>query len=166
MSSWYRSLSAAILLVATAGCGSDTNPASGGNCGTIVGNQGTVTAQVAGASFSGIVPTGLTTNVGGVLSVSGQNTDNSTLYFSIPAGVGVKAVGGANAGSLSFQTRSCTAGTGLWVANAAGGTGTITILTLTATGATGTFAGTLQPQSGSGATGEKLITAGQFTVTF
>jgi hypothetical protein len=68
--------------------------------------------------------------------------------------------------SRGFQTRSCTAGTGLWGVTPVGGSGTITITSISATGASGTFSGTLVAQAGSGASGNKVITNGAFTVTF
>jgi hypothetical protein len=52
--------------------------------------------------------------------------------------------------------------------SAIGGSGTLTIATLTAAGATGTFAFTAVPPQagGAGATGTKVVTNGTFNVTF
>jgi hypothetical protein len=52
-----------------------------------------------------------------------------------------------------------------WFANPAGGSGTLTLATLTATGATGTFQFTMVPAAVSGATGNKTVN-GSFNVTF
>ncbi len=46
------------------------------------------------------------------------------------------------------------------------GSGTVTIVTLSATGATGTFSFTAPPVAGTGATGDKIVSAGAFNVTF
>lgn len=174
-----RVLASAILFIATvaAACGSDSptapdnnNPGggtiTGTNCSVIVGNQGTVTARVDGTTFSGIVPGGGGTRTAVTLVLFGQSNDNTTLTIGIlnPA-VGVHAIGGLTGNTMLIQTRSCSAGTGLWSAIAAG-SGSVTISTLTATGATGTFTGTLVAQAGSGATGNKVVTDGTFNLTF
>ena len=171
-----RILVVALGVFAAASCGKDNpagpdpnnpgGPITGTNCSVIVGNQGTVTALVDGASFSGIIPGGGGTRTANVLSLFGQSNDNTTLTITLlnPV-VGANAVGGLTGSSMLLQTRSCTAGTGLWSAIAAG-SGTVTLTTLTASGATGTFTGSLVAQSGSGATGTKTITQGTFTVTY
>jgi hypothetical protein len=169
---FHRILCAAVCLSTLAACGSSPSSPSGGNTGTncsvIVGNKGTVTSQVNGSTFSGIAPTGSATQSQTSLSLFGQDTDNTTISVVTNAAVGTIAFGAGivSAGTIQLQTRSCTAGTGLWVASIVGGNGTITVTSLTATGASGTFSGTLVAQAGSGASGTKTITNGQFNVTF
>ncbi len=158
------------LVVALSGCGkkdSPTSPGGGSNCSVIVGNKGTVTAQIDGAAFSGITPTGGATQTPNVITLFGQTTDNTTLTLGTTSlnGTSTFGAGIVNGSSISLQTRSCTAGTGLWMAVFGSGSGTITIQS-TPTGATGTFSGTLVAVPNSGATGTKTITGGQFNVTF
>jgi hypothetical protein len=53
-----------------------------------------------------------------------------------------------------------------WVTTLSGGSGTVAVTTLDATGASGTFSLTAAPDPFSGATGLKQVTNGSFTVTF
>ena len=54
-----------------------------------------------------------------------------------------------------------------WAASAGvGGSGTITITTLTATRVAGTFSFTAVPNAGTGATGNRVVTNGEFDVEF
>jgi hypothetical protein len=169
----------AVLIATVAACGKSpsspttiTNGSGSGTtqtkCGVIVGNKGSVTASVSGSAFTGITPAGGATRVPNALVLFGQSTDDTTLTISTTDAVGTTTVGEGliNGTSIQLQTRSCTQGTGLWTASITGGSGTITVTSVTAAGASGTFSGTLLAQPGTGATGTKTITNGQFNVTF
>jgi hypothetical protein len=67
--------------------------------------------------------------------------------------------------SIQVLTRSCSAGTGGWSAGPTLGTASITLTTATSASVAGTFTGTLKPDAGSGAVGDKTIT-GSFNATF
>lgn len=164
------------LLVAATGCSNSTSPSTtpsgSGNtptrCSVIVGNKGSVTATVDGASFTGITPTGGAGRTQNTLTLFGTNTDDTTITLGTTAATGAVqiAAGLVSPASITLQTRSCTAGTGTWQATIAAGSGTITVSTLTATGATGTFSGTLVAVANTGAGANKTIVNGQFSVTF
>lgn len=159
-----------VLAIAAPACGkkSPSAPDTNTNCSVIVGNKGTVTAQVNGATFTGITPTGGAMQTSGALTAFGQTSDNTTLTIGTTPVVGTLTLGAGivSPATLQIQTRSCSGLTGYWLASIAGGSGSITVTSITATGASGTFSGTLLPQPGSGATGNKVIERGEFTVTF
>jgi hypothetical protein len=67
--------------------------------------------------------------------------------------------------SIQLLTRSCSAGTGGWSAGPTLGTASITLTTATTATVVGSFTGTVAPQAGSGAVGDKTIT-GTFTATY
>lgn len=160
------------VIVGAAACGKKSPTAPDGNtktgCSVIVGNKGTVTAQVDGSAFSGTTPTGGAVATQNTLTLFGHAQNDTTLTIGTVPTVGTTTLGAGivNGASISLQTRSCSAGTGLWMASIGGGSGTITVTTVSATGASGTFSGTLVAQPGSGAAGNKVITNGQFNVTF
>lgn len=186
-----RLLAIALLVTGAAACGGGNggggggggNPAgpSGGSgssssgCFAVVGNKGTITANITGlAPFSGIVGTGASHLVTGgptpVFTVGAINIQDGTgVVISGLGVVGTSTVGAAAIGtpaqsnSIAVQTRSCSAGTGSWVATIAFGSGTITVTAASATGVSGTFSATLEP--GPGSSGTKTIT-GSFNATF
>jgi hypothetical protein len=156
--------------------------AGGGGTGTqtcfaIVGNKGTITATISGlAAFNGTIPNGQANRVTGgpvpTYTIGAINTQDGTgVIISGQAVVGTSAIGSgtvntpAASNSVSVQTRSCTAGTGNWVASIASGSGTITVTSSSATGISGSFSATLEPTSGTGAAGTKTIT-GTFNATY
>lgn len=53
-----------------------------------------------------------------------------------------------------------------WAAGTSGGSGTLPINSINSTGASGTFAFTMVPVPGTGASGTKSVTNGNFSVTF
>jgi hypothetical protein len=101
-------------------------------------------------------------------------SNNSQLSITARAKVGQAALGAnvidpetrnvsPNAGGLAFPA---TSGTGAgWLTSVAGGTGTITVNTVSRTGASGSFSFTMVPTPNTPATGTRQMT-GTFDVTF
>jgi hypothetical protein len=95
--------------------------------------------------------------------------DGTGVIISGQGVVGTSAIGLSTNGttavsnSISVQTRSCSAGTGSWFANNAGGSGTIIVSSASSTGVSGTFSATLDP--GQGSSGTKTV-SGTFSATF
>ncbi len=156
--------------VALAACGSDTTGPSG--------NGSTLTATIDGTSFVSITTIGVRTPAlpnlpNGTVGVSGSDKVTlpyTLLAFSVPCVIGTYPL--ASTGNPVPQNASVTnlisttAGAAWNAGGTAGGTGVITLSTLTATSASGVFSFTLVPQSGTGATGNKVVTNGVFNVKF
>jgi hypothetical protein len=149
-----------------AGCGkSPTNP-NGGSCGTVSTLHGTMTATINGAAWkSASVTTERNVPVPNGITLQGSDGCSPATIITIAfvaAAPGTFTVGvtlsGLNAILVSGGLTS-------WVANPAGGSGTLTLATLTATAATGTFQFTMVPAPGSGATGNRTV-SGSFNVIF
>ena len=136
---------------------------SGGGGGGTAPNHGTLTAVIDGVPYSGVVRTA--TSQSGIFAAAAMNDAN------VGFGIGALAVPGTTAISATSPTNALlTAGTGVpamsWFASTSGGSGTLTISTITATGATGTFQFTMPPTPGTGASGTRSVTNGTFSVTF
>jgi hypothetical protein len=85
------------------------------------------------------------------------------LTMAMPRAVGTYTLGPGSVANASLGSSNCsTAG---W-STIFGGSGSITLTTLTSTTAAGTFSANLTPTSGSTATGTRVITEGAFSVTF
>lgn len=141
-------------------------------------SRSTMTAVIDGIPFSGITvlatKTGAIPNLpSGLLGVAGTSAFTSpylVLDITIPAAVGTYSLGFLSVGSCSLSQNS-TASVLHWGSGGSGevgGSATVTLTTLTATGATGTFSCTLTPGAGVGGTptGTKVVTNGAFNVTF
>ena len=146
------------------GSGSGSGAGSGSGSSS---SKGTLTCVVDGVSYTGIVNTASYTN--GVLNVASNNAALTvSVSFAIRGGVGVTEVSSGNA-TVGVITTNGTTVTGSWVGTNLGGTGSVTINTLSNSGASGTFGFTapaVPGASGAGATGIKTVTNGVFTVTF
>jgi hypothetical protein len=178
-----RSLAVLFGVTIGAACSSPANPSNSGgggpgqNCFVVVGNRGSITGTISGlAPFNGTIANGGANLVTGgpvaTFTIGATNVQDGTgVTISGIAVVGTSSVGPGTAGTnavsnmISVQTRSCMAGTGLWVASIAAGSGTITITSSTATGIAGSFSGTLEASAGSGAAGAKTI-SGTFSATY
>jgi hypothetical protein len=184
-----RPLAFALVLLAplAASCGGSSPAAPSNNppstnppivtngCFSVVGNKGTITASISGlTNHTGIIATGAANYVTGgpvpTFTIGSLNVqDGTSVIISGQAVLGTSPIGvstnGTNAvsNSVSVQTRSCSAGTGNWVANNAGGSGTITITSASSAGVQGSFSATLEP--GALAAGPKTI-SGTFSATF
>jgi hypothetical protein len=133
-------------------------------------SRNTMSATIDGTSWVAITVSaakgGVTSSLpSGVLSVGGANSFTGPyvdVTVAVPAVVGTYAVNSSSAANAGLQIPNSGAS---WVAGPLGGSGTITLATLTATGATGTFSLTLVPLTGTTATGNKVVTNGMFNVT-
>jgi hypothetical protein len=171
----------AVTLAACGGGESPTTPApiTQNNCFAVVGNKGTMTASITGLiPFTGIVPTGGSTYVPGVGGAFGgprfgfgaiSVQDGTGVDILAEAALGIQPVGPdtlntpSTGNRIAVTTRSCEAGTGTWIADIAFGSGTITVTSVSPTGASGSFSATLLP--GLTSSGQKTI-SGQFNVMF
>jgi hypothetical protein len=138
----------------TATCNVPGNPATG-----------TMTVTIDGVAWRAVC-LGVTTTTPGVISFAGgepvTQTTGTILAFAATRGVGTTSVG-----VLSPTNALLTVGAGvLWGAALNNGSGTLTIATLTANNAQGTFSFTLTPQAGNSATTNKVVTNGTFNVNF
>jgi hypothetical protein len=150
----------ASLLLATLlviGCGGD------GGTGPD-GDDNTMTASVAGAAWNGSLAV-QASRAGNVFSVSGTN-GTYQIQLTVPnvTATGTYNFGPGNAGIA--QVVQVTAGFAAWTSALVGGTGTLTIATLTAEGATGTFTFNGIASPGTPATGTRAVTNGSFEVSF
>jgi hypothetical protein len=139
-----------------------------------VSSGGLVTAVTTGTITVLATKTGAIPNLpSGLLGVAGTSAFTSpylVLDVTIPAAVGSYTLGFLSIGSCSLSQNS-TASVLHWGSGGAGevgGNATVTLTTLTATGATGTFSCTLTPGAGVGGTptGTRAVTNGVFNVTF
>ena len=148
----------------TGGTGGSGGSGGSGGGGGAAPNYGTITATIDGVAYSGIVRTA--TNQSGIFAIAAMN-DQTNVGFGVGA---LAAVGTTSISATSPTNALLTTTTGVpavsWFASMSGGSGTLTISSINATGATGTFQFTLQPTPGTGASGTRSVTNGSFTVTF
>jgi len=162
-----------ILLLSTLSCGGGDdnagNPSgsgSGSGNGGPAGNKGTMTATIGGVAFNGfatIVRTEIQVGKNMLIMAGGTADLKTQLSFGAAAAVGTTSIGGL---SPTNALLAVTPGTATWQANITGGSGSVTIDTITATTATGRFSFVMIPVPGSGATGNKTVANGAFNVTF
>jgi hypothetical protein len=77
-------------------------------------------------------------------------------------GPGVYGIGAINEPANAILSE----GSAAWAANITGGSGSITVDTVTASRVTGTFQFSAVPVSGSGATGTMTVSNGKFALSF
>lgn len=159
-----RILTAAALVLTPGACGSDgTGPDDGDN---------SLEASVAGEpDFDPSAAFVSGTYVNNNLSIQGSHTSGGktvTIQINLP---GITAegpvtlnqnVGGQFAQVSVLQNNQLS----LWTTAVAPGSGTVNVMTLTATRAAGTFQFTGQAAPGNPATGTKAVTAGSFDIEF
>lgn len=150
-----------VITAAIGGCGGSTGPGDGGN--------GSISASVAGSSFSATLATGAVHN-GGVLSFAGvQSQGGTTRQLNIAVvnveGTGTFTFGSGNSHVVIYTEveNSSPQGGKSWTANMLVGSGSVTVTELSASRARGTFQFTLQPGT-QNATGTKAVTNGSFNV--
>ena len=145
-----------ICVLSVIACGSDSTSPGSNNCSC------PLSASVNGAAWCSAAPTGRYTN--SIVAVAGiDNSLTSSIGFGFVAtapGTYSVAFGNNNAGSATFTKN----GQG-WTSGLAGGSGSVTLTTLTANHIVGTFSFNAAPSNG-GATGTIQITNGQFNITF
>jgi len=150
----------ASLVFATACGGSDSKGVTNPNNRT---SAGTMSARIDGVAFTAAaVSVGVNTN-GLIISGASASGQGLAVGASRQKGTGTQAFG-----SSAQALGTLTLGTASWSATGTagiGGTGSITLTTLTANRAVGTFTFTAKPLAG-GAAGDKVVTQGAFDVTF
>jgi hypothetical protein len=159
-----RHLLLAGLVLAALGCGKDGDPTDPGD-NTDPGNLavGTFTARIDGQQWTAVAPVAVT-YVGGILALGGSSQNFTTIAFAVIASApGTYAVGPTSP-TNALMTIGSTSGT--WVARSTGGSGSVTITTLTSTSAGGTFQFSMVPDGNGSNTGTKAVTNGAFNVTF
>jgi hypothetical protein len=174
-----RHIVVGLVLAATLGAGCSSGPSTPDNksCFAIVGNRGTISANISGLpAFSGIIPTGqanyLAASQVTPASFIIQATDTSSgtsVLVGGPAVVGTTIAGLATPSTslvqLLLTTRSCTAGTGSWLANSVVGSASVTVTSASSTGVAGSFTGTVYVSPGTSSANSKTI-SGSFNATF
>ena len=150
----------------TSGGGSNPPPGTTATC-NVSGSPatGTMTATIDGVAWRAVCLS-VNTATPGIIGFSGGEpltpTTGTIIAFGATRGVGTTSIG-----ILSPTNALLTVGSGtLWGAALNNGSGTLTISTLTANNAQGTFSFTLTPQSGNPSTANKVVTNGTFNVTF
>jgi hypothetical protein len=145
-----------------------------------------MTGTVAGAAFAGGVPNGAATYTPvpaqpalalpaqDFIVIQGTSADLTSLTITARAKVGRADLGAGvtdaetrqpTVNNASLATRANGVGTGQWNTNITGGSGSITLTSVSPAGAAGSYSFTMLPQAGSGASGNRVV-EGTFTVTF
>jgi hypothetical protein len=123
-----------------------------------------LTAIVDGVAYAGTVSTA--TNLNGVLNVASSNTALTlSVNFATNAAVSTVTISFGVPTSMNVIATNGSTVTGSWGAGGVLGSGTLTIATLTAAGASGTFRFDAVPMV-AGSTGTRVVTNGAFSVTF
>jgi hypothetical protein len=143
----------AILLVPLAACGGGDDPAGPG------GGGAGMSARVDGQSWTATFAHGVRDQASVVVGAAGQGAGTQINFALVSKGTGTYPLGPA--GDAAYLTQG---GNG-WVTGASGGSGSVTLTTLTDTRIAGTFEFTAVPVTG-GASGTRTITQGSFDVEF
>ena len=105
-----------------------------------------LTAVIDGAAYAGVI--NAATNTNGTLRISSNSTDlTRSVNFAAPGAVGTTTVFLGSAISFNVITTTGGAVIGSWGAGGQLGSGTLTITSLTASGASGTFSFSVPPGS-------------------
>jgi hypothetical protein len=151
-----RYASVALLCALAAACGDDDDDGLGPDP-----TNGTMTASIDGSAWNA----GLTvaaTYQGNTFGIGGTDgTRQITIAVTDVTGTGTFDFGLGEAGAAIIAQ-----GSESWTTTLTGGSGTLTISSINATGASGTFSFTAMPTPGSGATSNRVVTNGTFSVTF
>jgi hypothetical protein len=147
-----------MLAIACGGGSSSTGPGGG---------SADLSASINGSSWLGTDGAKATRTVAGgdtIISFGGANSNESIilgLAFT-DSGPRTYLIGGFDEPSNALIEEGAKG----WAANVAGGSGSITIDTISATRLTGTFMFNAVPVSGSGASGDEAVTNGKFALSF
>lgn len=131
-----------------------------GNTGPNNGpNNGSLSATVDGSGWT--ARTVAATRTSGFVGVGAGASDASTIAFAFPDHTGTFTVAGQDGTNASYYSggKSWTAAFGT------GGSGAITVTTLSATRVSGTFS-FVAPATAGGAAGNKTVTNGSFDIEF
>lgn len=142
---------------------SATSPTTTGGA-TVTPLHGTMTASIDGSAWTAVAIT-TATYTNNLLSIGGA--DSSNPIRSIGLALSVTAPGTFTIGTLpSAANGLLSIGVGpTWTANVLGGSGTITVTSLSSTAASGAFSFTAIAAAG-GATGTHTVASGAFNITF
>lgn len=144
-----------VMALVVAGCGGDSGGPSG--------SDGTMSASIDGQAWNASLAVSAT-HSSNVLGIGGTDGNSRQINITIP---NVTSTGTINLG-LGSQAIAVvvTSPTEAWTSSMVGGSGSVVITELTASGAKGTFSFTgIRAQTGGGTT-QKTVTNGQFDVTF
>ena len=148
----------AVLVIGLTACSGDDDPTGPGD---IIPTNGTMSATIDGNTWTAIQIAGV--NNGGVVAISGSDATLLAVGFAfVGQAAGTYTIGPASAANASVIDNLTTT----WTANSFQGSGTITVSTLTATGASGTFSYTAPLTSTTGTPATRVVTNGTFNVTF
>lgn len=153
MRSMSAGLAGLMLTAMMVGCGSD--PVGPGLA------NGSLSARIDGSSFNADVAIAATYS-GGILALAGTDAQGRTVGL----GGQVTAPGTFTVGPTNPTNFSVVIGAAGWQSAITLGSGSLTVTSISATGAKGTFQFTAGPLAGTGATGNKVVTEGAFDVTF
>jgi len=171
--------------------GGGSNSGSCSSVGPLGSARGLITATINGASFMGGVSNGgaVYTPIGAqpalglpaqdLFNITGSCADLTSLFITARATVGTTAIGvDANGVALRdpvtqqplvhnvrLELRQNAVSAGTWIVSSLGGSGSITVTSVSTVAAVGSFSFTMVPQAGTPASGNKTVT-GQFNVTF
>lgn len=156
-----RGLVLCLLVVTVAACGSDS-PTDPGDNGPA---NGSMTALIDGSGWSAtiITPALSTLGSGGVSALGGGGPNYAMAFAWLDEGVGTYTVGVSVGANGNINTIN---GSASWTATSVQGSGTIVVTQRTASRVVGTFQFVMPPAPGSGSTGTRTVTNGQFDVTF
>lgn len=122
--------------------------------------NGSITAQIDGGGFT--ATTVAATYFNGIMGLAGTDSQGRTI------GIGGQVLGPGTftVGVTSPANFSVTIGSASWQAAITLGSGTLTVTSISAAGAKGTFQFTAAPLPNTTATGNKVVTTGAFDVKF
>lgn len=153
MKTTARFLALPLLLAGMIACSDDENTGPNENS--------SVAASIDGTAWT--AATVQSTYAGNVLAVGGLDAGQTQVLITIPS---VTTTGTFDIGAGQPGVAVVTANGQTWSSTLVGGTGSVTVTTLTATHAAGTFTFVATALTTSGATGNKTVTTGSFDVTF
>jgi hypothetical protein len=160
-----RRLFMAGIMLAALGCGgSDSDPMGpddNGDPGSLP--VGSMTARIDGAQWSNSIAPAVA-YTGSILAIAASNPSLTTLGFAVIATAPGTYPIGPSEPTNALLTIGASGQT--WHSSAGGGSGSITITTLTPGSAAGTFQFTMVADPASGSSGTRTITNGAFNVVF
>ena len=164
-----RALCLLTLLLMASACESDTTGTSGGGTGPSGGGSSSMSARIDGQSWGAASSSIDASNISGVVTIIGAEAggaNSRTITLTVVANtVGTYPIGAPPV--IQPATNAfLSAGAAQWAADTSRGSGSITLLSLNGTGASGTFQFTAAPIVGTTAAGDRVVTDGSFNVRF
>ena len=175
------SLALFLMLAACGGGGDNGNPASpsgadGSGSGGLPAcddlRSGVFSATIDGSPWTagktlpiaGLTAVPDTTFGRPAIAIAGNSCDDTGLVFAFLAVVATRSVGDGSGTNAKYLEDSLTTTQKQWnaIRGSTGGSGTVTVLSISATRVTGTFSFTLVPNTATGATGTVRVTSGVF----